>query len=201
MTMTDYFVHESSYVDNGAQIGRGVKIWHFCHIMGDTRIGADCNIGQNVFIASHVSIGSNVKIQNNVSVYTGVTIEDDVFLGPSMVFTNVINPRSHVNRKDEYRHTLVKRGATVGANATIVCGVTLGRYCFVGAGAVVTRDIPDYALVYGNPARVQGWMCQCGLHLAFEQAGESERARCDACGREYRKDGQVVFQLDEKGIV
>lgn len=201
MTMTDYFVHESSYVDNGAQIGRGVKIWHFCHIMGDTRIGADCNIGQNVFIASHVSIGSNVKIQNNVSVYTGVTIEDDVFLGPSMVFTNVVNPRSHVNRKDEYRPTLVKRGATVGANATIVCGVTLGRYCFVGAGAVVTRDIPDYALVYGNPARVQGWMCQCGLRLAFEQAGDTEWAHCDACGREYRKDGQVVFQWDEKGIV
>jgi len=199
--MTDYFVHESSYIDEGAQIGKGVKIWHFCHIMGDTRIGADCNIGQNVFIASQVTLGSNVKVQNNVSIYTGVIIEDDAFLGPSMVFTNVVNPRSHVNRKDEYKRTLVKRGATIGANATIVCGVTLGRYCFIGAGAVVTRDIPDYALVYGNPGHVQGWMCQCGLRLAFEQTGHGEEARCAECGREYRKDGQVVVRVDEKGIV
>jgi len=197
--MTDYFVHESSYVDDGAQVGKGAKIWHFCHIMGETRIGEGCNIGQNVFIASHVTLGSNVKVQNNVSIYTGVTVEDDVFLGPSMVFTNVVNPRSHVNRKDEYKPTLVKRGATVGANATIVCGVTLGRYCFIGAGAVVTRNIPDYALVYGNPGRVQGWMCQCGLRLAFEQAGNAEQARCVECGREYRKDGQVVRPLSEIG--
>ncbi len=153
-----------------------------------------------MFIASHVTLGSNVKVQNNVSIYTGVTIEDDVFLGPSMVFTNVINPRSHVNRKDEYKPTLVKRGATIGANATIVCGVTLGCYCFIGAGAVVTRDIPDYALVYGNPARIQGWMCQCGLRLAFKPAGNAEQARCAKCGREYRKDGQVVQQLNAEAV-
>lgn len=197
--MTDYFVHESSFIDEGAQIGPGSKVWHFCHIMGEARIGANCNIGQNVFIASHVTIGNNVKIQNNVSVYTGVTVEDDAFLGPSMVFTNVVNPRSHVSRKDEYMPTLVKRGATIGANATIVCGVTLGRYCFVGAGAVVTRDVPDYALVYGNPGRIQGWMCQCGVRLAFEQARNVEQARCTKCGREYRKDDQVVRPLGDTG--
>lgn len=196
--MTDYFVHQSSYVDEGAQIGPGSKVWHFCHIMADARIGERCNLGQNVFIANQVTIGNNVKIQNNVSVYTGVTIEDDVFLGPSMVFTNVINPRSHVNRKDEYKRTLVKRGATIGANATIVCGVTLGRYCFVGAGAVVTRDIPDYALVYGNPARIQGWVCQCGVRLPFKQ-GEAQ-ARCQACGRAYRKDAQGVHLSNGEAV-
>ncbi len=150
----DYFVHESSYVDDGALIGVGTKIWHFCHVMSGARIGSRCNIGQNVFVAPDVVIGDNVKIQNNVSIYTGVTLEDDVFLGPSMTFTNVTNPRSHVPRKDEYRPTLVKRGVSIGANATIVCGVTLGEYAFVGAGAVVTHDLPAYALVYGNPAPV-----------------------------------------------
>ncbi len=190
--MTDYFVHESSYVDEGVTVGAGTKIWHFCHVMPRTRIGQSCNIGQNVFIASDVIIGNNVKIQNNVSLYTGVVIEDDVFLGPSMVFTNVINPRSHISRKDEYQITLVKQGASIGANATIVCGLTLGQYAFVGAGAVITRDVPDYALVYGSPAILQGWMCQCGLKLHFEPAGNEERATCENCGFRYVKQDQVV---------
>lgn len=190
--MPDYFVHESSYVDEGAEIGAGTKIWHFCHVMSRSHIGKDCNIGQNVLISPDVVIGNNVKIQNNVSVYTGVIVEDDVFLGPSMVFTNVINPRSQVSRKDEYRATLVRKGASIGANATIVCGVTLGCYSFVGAGSVVTRDVPDYALVYGSPARLRGWMCQCGEQLTFiEQAG-MERAVCQRCSKVYRKQGQVV---------
>ncbi len=191
MTM-DYFVHESSYVDEGARIGAGTKIWHFCHVMGSARIGERCNIGQNVFIAGDVTLGNNVKIQNNVSLYTGVTVEDDAFLGPSMVFTNVVNPRSHVNRKDEYKLTLVRRGASIGANATIVCGITLGQYCFIGAGAVVTRDVPDYALVYGNPGRVQGWMCQCGIGLDFHEVDGQEHALCGQCGSEYIKTDQVV---------
>ena len=167
MDTPGYFVHPSSYIDEPSEIGEGTKIWHFCHVMPRARIGKRCNIGQNVFIASDVVIGDNVKIQNNVSVYTGVIIEDDAFLGPSMVFTNVINPRSHVLRRDEYLTTLVKKGATIGANATVVCGVTLGEYAFIGAGAVVTHDVPDYALIYGNPARIQGWMCQCGIRLDF----------------------------------
>jgi UDP-2-acetamido-3-amino-2,3-dideoxy-glucuronate N-acetyltransferase len=186
--MTDYFVHESSYVDNGAQIGAGTKIWHFCHVMPRAKIGKGCNLGQNVLISDDVVLGNNVKIQNNVSVYTGVVIEDDVFLGPSMVFTNVINPRSHVIRKDEYKTTLVKQGASVGANATIVCGVTLGRYCFVGAGAVVTHDLPDYALVVGNPARQTGWMCQCGVKLSLKD----NTAVCPSCGTQYIKTGQIL---------
>lgn len=186
--MTDYFVHESSYVDNGAQIGAGTKIWHFCHVMPRAKIGKGCNLGQNVLISDDVVLGNNVKIQNNVSVYTGVVIEDDVFLGPSMVFTNVINPRSHVIRKDEYKTTLVKQGASVGANATIVCGVTLGRYCFVGAGAVVTHDLPDYALVVGNPARQTGWMCQCGVKLSLKD----NTAVCPSCDTQYIKTGQIL---------
>ncbi len=190
--MTDYFVHESSYVDEGAEVGADTKIWHFCHLMSRTRVGQRCNIGQNVFVASDVTIGNNVKIQNNVSLYTGVVIEDDVFLGPSMVFTNVINPRSHVSRKDEYQITLVKQGASIGANATIICGMTLGRYAFVGAGAVITRDVPDYALVYGSPAIVQGWMCQCGLKLQFEPAGNEEKATCESCDSRYVKQDKVV---------
>ena len=190
--MTDYFVHESSYADEGAEIGAGTKIWHFCHVMPRARIGRNCNIGQNVFIASDVVIGDNVKIQNNVSVYMGVIIEDDAFLGPSMVFTNVVNPRSHVPRRNEYQTTLVKQGTSIGANATVVCGVTLGRYAFVGAGAVITRDVPDYALVYGNPARVQGWMCQCGIKLHFELDGNEERATCESCGTRYVKQGEAV---------
>jgi UDP-2-acetamido-3-amino-2,3-dideoxy-glucuronate N-acetyltransferase len=191
--MVDYFVHESSYVDDGAEIGAGTKIWHFCHVMPNAKIGGRCNIGQNVLVSSGVTIGANVKIQNNVSLYTGVIVEDDAFLGPSMVFTNVINPRSHVSRKDEYQTTLVRRGASIGANATIVCGVTLGRYCFVGAGAVVTKDVPDYALVYGSPARVRGWMCQCGEQLTFE----GDRAVCQSCGDAYRKQDSVV--IPERG--
>ena len=195
--MTDYFVHGSSCIDEGAQIGARTKIWHFCHVMPGARIGERCNIGQNVFVAADVRIGDNVKIQNNVSLYTGVVVEDDVFLGPSMVFTNVINPRSHVNRKDEYKTTLVQRGASIGANATILCGITLGRYCFVGAGAVVTRNIPDYALVYGSPARVKGWMCQCGLELNFVMDKDTEIATCKTCGQRYEKAGSIVSPIGE----
>ena len=194
----DYFVHESSYVDEGAQVGAGTKIWHFCHVMGSARIGERCNIGQNVFVAADVIIGNDVKIQNNVSLYTGVVVEDDAFLGPSMVLTNVINPRSHVSRKDEYKTTLIKKGASVGANATILCGVTLGRYCFVGAGAVVTRSVPDYGLVYGNPGRVQGWMCQCGIRLEFETVNGQEQALCPECGERYLKRGQVVSPIEKE---
>lgn len=190
--MSDFFVHESSYVDDGAEIGAGTKIWHFCHIMPRARIGEHCNIGQNVLVSPDVTIGNNVKIQNNVSLYTGVIVEDDVFLGPSMVFTNVINPRSRISRKDEYKRTLVRKGASIGANATIICGVTLGCYCFVGAGSVVTRDVPDYALVYGSPARMHGWMCQCGEQLTFTGQDGGERAACQSCGKAYRKRGQII---------
>jgi len=160
--------------------------------MKNCRIGERCNIGQNVVISPDVVVGDNVKIQNNVSIYTGVILEDDVFCGPSMVFTNVINPRSHVVRKDEYRTTLVKRGASFGANSTVVCGITVGRYAFIGAGAVVTRDVPDYALLIGNAARLHGWMCACGIKLKFEDDGERERARCGACGCRYIKSGTSV---------
>jgi UDP-2-acetamido-3-amino-2,3-dideoxy-glucuronate N-acetyltransferase len=193
MKNEDVFVHASSYVDEPCQIGTGTKIWHFCHIMKDCEIGARCNIGQNVFIASGVRIGNNVKIQNNVSIYTGVVLEDDVFCGPSMVFTNVINPRSAVVRKDEYQQTVVKRGASIGANATIVCGHSIGQYAFIGAGAVVTKDVPDYALLIGNPARISGWMCQCGIKLPLPaNATQDGSASCTACGRSYRKAGTVV---------
>jgi UDP-2-acetamido-3-amino-2,3-dideoxy-glucuronate N-acetyltransferase len=184
-----YFVHESSYVDEPCSIGKGTKIWHFSHVMKNSNIGRDCNIGQNVVISPDVTIGNNVKIQNNVSVYTGCILEDDVFCGPSMVFTNVVNPRSHVTRKDEYKTTLVRRGASLGANCTVVCGTTIGRYAFVGAGSVVTRDIPDYALVYGNPARVRGWMCACGISLEFDH---DRRGTCKACGAEYGIAGDQV---------
>jgi len=188
-----YFVHESSFVDAPCSIGQGTRIWHFCHIMANAVIGMDCNIGQNVVISPGCVIGNNVKIQNNVSVYTGVILEDDVFCGPSMVFTNVTNPRSHVVRRHEYQRTLVQRGASIGANATIVCGASLGRYCFVGAGAVVTRDVPDYALVLGNPGRLRGWMCRCGVKLSLEPtASGSGTARCAACGSAYLKDGLAV---------
>lgn len=193
--MTDTFVHESSCIDDGAQIGSGTKIWHFCHVMSSARIGKGCNIGQNVFIAANVQIGDNVKIQNNVSLYTGVIVEDDVFLGPSMVFTNVINPRSHVNRKDEYKTTLVQKGASIGANATILCGITLGRFCFVGAGAVVTRSVPDHALVYGNPARIKGWMCECGIELKFDKDEGTYTTTCEACGHQYEKSGSTISRI------
>jgi UDP-2-acetamido-3-amino-2,3-dideoxy-glucuronate N-acetyltransferase len=185
--MPDYFVHESSYVDDGAVIGAGTKIWHFSHVMPGAVIGERCNLGQNVVVMGGTRIGRNVKIQNNVSIYEGVELEDDVFCGPSMVFTNVVNPRSHVSRKHEYRRTLVKRGATIGANATIICGVTLGEYAFVGAGAVVTKDVPAYALVAGVPARRVGWMCQCGERLPDAGAG-----RCPACGSEYERSGHGI---------
>lgn len=189
------FIHESCYIDEGAQIGDGTNIWHFSHVMSTAKIGKNCSLGQNVFVAAHVTIGNNVKIQNNVSLYTGVIIEDNAFLGPSMVFTNVINPRSHVIRKNEYKTTLVKNGASIGANATIVCGVTLGQYCFIGAGAVITKDVPDYALVHGNPARIRGWFCRCGTRLEFSNNNDHEVAKCDACGDQYRKTGQTVTHL------
>ncbi len=188
----DYFVHESSYVDQPCTIGEGTKIWHFSHIMKDSRIGRNCNIGQNVVVSPGCVVGNNVKIQNNVSVYTGVILEDDVFCGPSMVFTNVINPRSHVERKDEYKKTLVRRGATIGANATVVCGNTLGNYAFIGAGAVVTRDVPDYAVVYGSPAKIRGWACSCGLMLDFEDAQDGKQVANCSCGLSYIKRGQSV---------
>ena len=168
-----FFAHETAVIDVPCEIGAGTKIWHFSHIMQGCTLGERCNIGQNVVVSPQCRLGNNVKIQNNVSVYTGVILEDDVFCGPSMVFTNVINPRSHIQRKDEYRETRVKRGASIGANSTIVCGVTLGKYCFIGAGAVVTRDVPDYALVYGNPARQRGWVCWCGVRLDLNVKGSS----------------------------
>jgi UDP-2-acetamido-3-amino-2,3-dideoxy-glucuronate N-acetyltransferase len=182
--MAAYFAHESCYVDDGCVIGDDTKIWHFTHVMSGARIGRGCNIGQNVVVSPDVVVGDNVKIQNNVSLYTGVVLEDDVFCGPSMVFTNVVNPRSHVSRKHEYRKTLVQRGATIGANATIVCGHTIGRHAFIGAGTVVTKDVPDYALVVGNPGRITGWMCECGVKLA---AGPKApvHATCRVCGRSY----------------
>ena len=158
-------IHPTAVVDPGAAIGDGTRIWHFCHIMSSAVIGANCNIGQNVYVDADVTIGSGCKIQNNVSIYKGVTLEDDVFCGPSMVFTNVFNPRAAIRRMDEARPTLVKRGASLGANCTIVCGVTIGRYAFVGAGAVVTKDVPDHALAHGNPAKVRGWVCACGEKL------------------------------------
>jgi UDP-2-acetamido-3-amino-2,3-dideoxy-glucuronate N-acetyltransferase len=192
--MADYFAHESCYIDDGCQIGEGTKIWHFSHVMPGARIGRRCNIGQNVVISPDVIVGDNVKIQNNVSVYTGVTLEDDVFCGPSMVFTNVINPRSEISRKDEYRPTLVRRGATLGANSTIVCGHTIGRHAFVGAGAVVTRDVPDYALVIGNPGRVVGWMCECGIKLAAGAAAPRQVV-CSACAKVYRTEGMSLIRV------
>jgi UDP-2-acetamido-3-amino-2,3-dideoxy-glucuronate N-acetyltransferase len=191
--MADYFAHESSYIDEGCQIGAGTRIWHFTHVMSRARIGQRCNIGQNVVISPDVIVGDNVKIQNNVSVYTGVVLEDDVFCGPSMVFTNVINPRSHVSRKDEYRATRVKRGATLGANSTIVCGHTIGSYAFIGAGTVVTKDVPAYALVVGNPGRIAGWVCRCGVKLTAGKPLLSEIV-CATCGTQYRgtADGVVL---------
>lgn len=187
MTDKGYYVHPSSYVDEGCVIGAGTKIWHFSHIMGGSVIGENCNIGQNVVVLPGAVLGNGVKVQNNVSVYTGVTCEDGVFLGPSCVFTNVINPRAFIERKSEYRPTLIKKGASIGANATIVCGHTIGAYAFVGAGAVVTRDIPDHALVYGSPAALRGYVCRCGGKLRFS-AG---LAVCPACGTKYRQDPQT----------
>ena len=181
MAPKPYLAHESAVVDQPCEIGEGTRIWHYSHVMKDVVIGRGCNLGQNVFVASGVRIGDNCKIQNNVSLYTGVILEDDVFCGPSMVFTNVVNPRSEVVRKDEYKRTLVRRGASIGANATILCGTTIGTYAFVGAGAVVTRDVPDFTLVVGNPARNTGWMCRCGIKLDVEEA----KVRCRTCGTDY----------------
>ena len=186
----NYFAHESSYVDDGATIGNGTKIWHFSHVMPGAVIGERCNLGQNVVVMPGTKIGNNVKIQNNVSIYEGVELEDDVFCGPSSVFTNVMNPRSHVPRKNEYRRTLVKRGGSIGANATIVCGITLGEYAFIGAGAVVTSDVPPYGLMVGVPARRVGWMCQCGERL-HPAAGT---ATCAACGASYLETGGALRQ-------
>ncbi|MBQ7448635.1 MAG: N-acetyltransferase [Paludibacteraceae bacterium] len=184
-------IHPSAFVDEGSQIGEGTHIWHFSHIMSNCRIGEQCNIGQNVVISPDVVLGRNVKVQNNVSVYTGVICEDDVFLGPSMVFTNVINPRSHVSRKSEYRQTLLKKGCSVGANATIVCGHTIGEYALIGAGTVVTKDIPAYALVVGNPARQIGWVSRYGEKLHFDDNGF---ATCPATGEKYQlKDGECTL--------
>jgi UDP-2-acetamido-3-amino-2,3-dideoxy-glucuronate N-acetyltransferase len=183
--VADYFVHESSYVDAGAVIGTGTKIWHFSHVMAGAVIGARCNLGQNVVVMGGTRLGDNVKVQNNVSIYEGVDLGDDVFCGPSCVFTNVINPRSHVSRKHEYLPTRVGRGASIGANATIVCGVTLGEYAFVGAGAVVTADVLAYGLVVGVPARQIGWACHCGERLSVE-AGH---ATCGECGMSYQETG------------
>ncbi|PPS42794.1 acyltransferase [Chroococcidiopsis sp. TS-821] len=180
---TDYFVHESAYVDFPCTIGTGTQIWHFSHVMPNVSIGENCKLGQNVFVATGVKIGRNVKIQNNVSVYAGVILEDDVFCGPSCVFTNIKNPRSAIPRNtvDDYLVTLVKRGATIGANATIVCGVTIGHHAFIGAGSTVTKDVPDYALVYGNPARQRGWMCECGAKLV----NNKQIYVCTECDRQY----------------
>jgi len=179
----DFFVHKSSYVDDGVIIGKGTQVWHFCHILKGSKIGANCKIGQNVVIGPKVIIGNNVKIQNNVSVYAGVTLKDDVFCGPACVFTNVFNPRSAVPRMNEARDTLVKKGAAIGANATIVCGHTLGEFCFVGAGSVVTKDVPAYGLVYGNPARLLGWVCECGEKIEFINT----ESRCKNCAKRYCK--------------
>jgi len=191
-----FFVHETSRIDDACEIGEGSKIWHFSHILKNCQIGKGCNIGQNVSIGPNVTIGNNVKIQNNVSVYEGVNLEDDVFCGPSMVFTNVINPRSHWPRKNEYQKTLVKKGASLGANSTVICGITIGKYAFVGAGAMVNRDVPDYGLVYGNPARLKGWMCYCGIKLNLTNSADTQEvAECPNCGRKYKKEGRIVSEI------
>jgi len=190
MSNKDYFVHESAYVDEPCQIGKGTKIWHFCHIMQNTKIGEGCIFGQNVLVANDVVLGNNVKVQNNVAIYTGVECEDDVFLGPSMVFTNVTNPRSAVVRRGQYAKTLVKKGASIGANATIVCGHDVGAYSFIAAGAVITKDVPDYALMMGNPARQAGWMSEYGHRLQFDQEGF---ATCPESQQKYQLiNGKVV---------
>jgi len=184
----DYFIHESSYIDDEVEIGEGTKIWHFSHILSNSKIGQNCTIGQNVVIGPDVEIGNNCKIQNNVSVYKGVTLEEGVFCGPSMVFTNIHNPRAEIRKMDQVRPTLVKKGATIGANATIICGTTLGRYSFIGAGAVVTKSVPDYALVIGNPARQIGWACECGELL-------KDMLECPSCRKKY-KESEAGLELD-----
>lgn len=189
----DYSAHPSAVIDEGCIIGKGTKVWHFSHIMPNCTIGENCNIGQNVVISPEVIIGNNVKIQNNVSIYTGVTCEDDVFLGPSMVFTNVNNPRSAINRRDQYSKTVVKKGASIGANATIVCGHDIGRFAFIGAGAVVTKNVPDYALVVGNPAKQMGWMSEYGHRLKFDGDG---LATCPESKQQYKLSANRVSRID-----
>ncbi len=198
MTATDipskcYFAHESAYIDEPCSIGRGTKIWHFSHVMAHSTIGENCSVGQNVLISTNVKVGNNVKIQNNVSVYEGVELDDEVFCGPSMVFTNVLTPRSGTprNRTADYLRTLVRKGASIGANATVVCGTTIGEYGFVGAGSVVTKDVPDFALVYGNPARIRGYACSCGNRLDFT----GNVARCKNCSAQYQKRAEIVKRV------
>lgn len=188
----NFYVHETAVIDEGCEIGAGTKIWHFSHIMSNCKIGEGCNIGQNVVVSPQVVLGKNVKVQNNVSIYTGVVCEDDVFLGPSMVFTNVINPRSAINRKNEYAKTVVKKGASIGANSTIVCGHDIGQYAFIGAGAVVTKNVPDYALVIGNPARQTGWMSEYGHKLKFDSDGFAE---CPESKEKYQLLNEKVTKL------
>ena len=190
----EYFAHETAVIDAGCQIGAGTKIWHFSHLMPGCTLGNNCNIGQNVVISPQVVLGNNVKVQNNVSIYTGVTCADDVFLGPSMVFTNVMNPRSAVNRRDNYLETRVGKGASIGANATIVCGHDIGAYAFIGAGAVVTKHVPDFALVVGNPARQIGWMSEFGHRLQFDTDG---RATCPESGQKYQLNNAIVTRIHE----
>lgn len=192
-----FFAHESSIVEEPYQIGEGTKIWHFSHIMPEVTIGKGCVIGQGAFVGKGVRIGSNVKIENNVSIYEGVTLEDDVFCGPSCVFTNVVNPRSRISRRHEFKPTLVRKGATIGANATIICGNTIGTYAFVGAGAVITKDVPDHALIYGNPAQLQGWVCECGVKLQEHR----DKVRCPECGKAYRLEGQKCFPVSEEAKI
>jgi UDP-2-acetamido-3-amino-2,3-dideoxy-glucuronate N-acetyltransferase len=190
--MAAFFAHESAYIDEGSKIGDDTKIWHFSHVMADCVIGTGCNIGQNVVISPNVVLGNNVKVQNNVSIYTGVICEDDVFLGPSMVFTNVMNPRSAVNRRNQYLETLVKKGASIGANATIVCGNPIGEYAFIGAGSVVTKEVPDYALIVGNPAKQIGWMSSFGHRLAFDEKNE---ATCPESNERYKLENNKVTRI------
>ena len=187
-----YYAHPSAFIDDNCAIGEGTKIWHFCHIMSGCIIGTGCNLGQNVVVSPKVILGNNVRVQNNVSIYEGVICEDDVFLGPSMVLTNVINPRSAVSRKSEYKTTLIKKGASIGANATIVCGNTIGRYAFIGAGTVVTKDVPDYALIVGNPGKQTGWMSEHGCKLFFNETGI---AVCEESGIEYKKIDNAVIKV------
>jgi UDP-2-acetamido-3-amino-2,3-dideoxy-glucuronate N-acetyltransferase len=189
--MSKYYVHESSFLDEPVEIGSGTRIWHFSHIMAHSQIGENCNIGQNVMVSPYVTIGNRVKIQNNVSLYTGLTIEDDVFLGPSCVFTNVINPRSFIERKAEYKNTIVHKGASIGANATIICGHNIGRYALVGAGSVITKDVPDFALVVGNPGRILGYICVCGERLIQK---EENLWQCPICTQRYKKNVDGILE-------
>ena len=192
LIMENTYIHETAVIDKGAKIGNGTKIWHFCHVMGTAKIGENCVLGQNVFVGNNVKLGNNTKIQNNVSVYEGVVCEDDVFLGPSMVFTNVTNPRSAVNRKNEFKTTRVKKGATIGANATVLCGIEIGRFAFIGAGAVVTKSVAAYALVKGSPAKQTGWMSEQGDKLKFDKNGE---AICKISGEKYKRKNNLVEKM------